>query len=219
MNGTVAVTGNLIVQRDATLTPDGPFQPDDGVAPAEDPIQLGINPTDEDGVLPAAGSYDLDLSGDGSNDHLLLTDQADIRYGRLVVENAYGPENRDLPMPVTAEYWDGAAFVKNLDDSCSALLRDAGVLDGVLPTAVAEPIVTTPLVSGEGVLLLSAPGVSGTTELRLDLNDDGLGEPTLNLPWLQFDWDGTGVATDPTGLATFGRFRGHDRIILWRELN
>jgi len=34
--------------------------------------------------------------------------------------------------------------------------------------------------------------------------------------WLEFDGLGTGDQ-DPEGPATFGRFRGHDRIIYWSE--
>jgi MSHA biogenesis protein MshQ len=40
---------------------------------------------------------------------------------------------------------------------------------------------------------------------------------TLDVPsWLEFDWNGSG-AEDPMGTATFGRHRGHDRIIYWSE--
>jgi MSHA biogenesis protein MshQ len=38
--------------------------------------------------------------------------------------------------------------------------------------------------------------------------------------WLKFDWDddvGTAIE-NPWAVATFGRYRGNDRIIYWREV-
>ena len=43
----------------------------------------------------------------------------------------------------------------------------------------------------------------------------GLGKAAST--WLQYDWNGTGDE-NPRGTATYGRFRGHDRIVYWREL-
>jgi MSHA biogenesis protein MshQ len=36
--------------------------------------------------------------------------------------------------------------------------------------------------------------------------------------YLQYDWDSNGSDDNPTGIATFGIYRGDDRIIFWREL-
>jgi MSHA biogenesis protein MshQ len=35
--------------------------------------------------------------------------------------------------------------------------------------------------------------------------------------WLEYDWSGGGDE-DPKGTASFGHFRGHDRVIYWREI-
>ena len=45
--------------------------------------------------------------------------------------------------------------------------------------------------------------------LRVSANVDG---------YLEFDWDGNGSDEDPYGIATFGIYRGDDRIIFWREV-
>ncbi|WP_250656328.1 DUF6701 domain-containing protein [Alkalimarinus coralli] len=41
--------------------------------------------------------------------------------------------------------------------------------------------------------------------------------------WLKYDWDGSGSISGsvdaPSATATFGRYRGHDRIIYWREVS
>jgi len=38
--------------------------------------------------------------------------------------------------------------------------------------------------------------------------------------WLKFEWGGYGTGyIDPSATATFGTYRGHDRIIYWREIH
>jgi len=43
----------------------------------------------------------------------------EFRYGRLLVENAYGSEFEDLDIGLRLEYFDGNDFVTNTDDSCT----------------------------------------------------------------------------------------------------
>ena len=42
----------------------------------------------------------------------------EFRYGRLALENAYGPETMPLIVPMSTEYYDGSRFLINPDDSC-----------------------------------------------------------------------------------------------------
>src|SRR5690606_2543921 len=50
-----------------------------------------------------------------------IDEPLDVRFGRMVLDNAYGPENENLPLVARAEYWNGAAFVTNPQDNCSPL--------------------------------------------------------------------------------------------------
>jgi len=45
----------------------------------------------------------------------------EFRYGRLLVENAYGSEFEDLEIGIVAEYYDGSNFVVNTADSCTEI--------------------------------------------------------------------------------------------------
>lgn len=45
----------------------------------------------------------------------------EFRYGRLLVENAYGSGFEDLDIGLSLEYFDGNDFVVNTDDSCTQL--------------------------------------------------------------------------------------------------
>ncbi|NQD37288.1 MSHA biogenesis protein MshQ [Permianibacter sp. IMCC34836] len=145
-----------------------------------------------------------------------------FRLGRMVLENAYGPEQLALPIPLRLEYFDGTRWQKNSLDSCTDYLKTraslVAVSGGLNPavTSINRPNSATTVVSGSAALTstlqLSAPsdGSSGSIDIQYNAAD---------LPgWLQFDWDNDGQQDDaPKARATFGRYRGSDRVIYWRE--
>lgn len=138
---------------------------------------------------------------------LSLTPSAplEIRYGRWAMENVYGPETAaELQMPFGVEYWDGSGFTVNAADSCSTwstslisnpeehhtLSADSGTLSG-----------------GEGgPLILTPKGSQGTDELVWIVPGQ-----------LEHDYDGDDTLDAPSALATFGVYRGNDRVIYWEE--
>ena len=70
---------------------------------------------------------------------------------------------------------------------------------------------------GLGQLLLSQPTDGSRGQIRVTYED----VPT----WLKFNWntndennDGNIFDDNPSGVATFGLYRGNDRIISWREV-
>lgn len=130
-----------------------------------------------------------------------------VRYGRLTPQNVYGPENIDeLQMPLQMEYWTGTRFALNGDDSCT--LWNTGNI-------TANTANHHNLVAGNGAfagglggpLVLEATGSTGTDNLTWGGVED----------WQRDDLDGDGTLDDPTATATFGVYRGHDRVIYWRE--
>ncbi|EIK44630.1 MSHA biogenesis protein MshQ [Cellvibrio sp. BR] len=67
--------------------------------------------------------------------------------------------------------------------------------------------------SGNANHFFSAPGVgvTGSFDVKVDLT---------SYPWLRFDWNQDGDYSDttiPDAEFGFGSYRGHDRIIYWRE--
>src|SRR5690606_16359387 len=90
-----------------------------------------------------------------------------LRYGRLQLENAYGPETQSLTLPARAEYWNGSRFAVNTDDSCWGY-----------SAALASPETSglTTVTGNNGVLLqgqadmvaLSAPGAGNTGTVRIN---------------------------------------------------
>ena len=137
-------------------------------------------------------------------------------YGRMTVSNAFGPETRALDIQMNASYFDGSDFIVNTADNCTTYINSSATLsnyqDGLPAVTVMSPTTIVSLQSGQTLqtnpLLISAPGAPNTGSVDL----------TFDAPaWLEFNWLGTGNI-DPTGTASFGHFRGHDKVIYWREV-
>jgi MSHA biogenesis protein MshQ len=184
-----------------------------------DGVQIASS-EDSDGAEISAP--DLDMDQDTVLDHtLVVIDPTDLRYGRMVLENAYGSELLDLPMTMQAEYWTGLAFTRNLVDSCTLFGEADLTLDndqigapvtGLVPIDVGTQttmatINNQPLLNGEGGLVFSAPGSGG----------DGWVAAELTVAdYLKYNWHHLGDE-NPRSRATFGIYKGSDRIIFLRE--
>jgi MSHA biogenesis protein MshQ len=135
-----------------------------------------------------------------------------IRYGRLFLENTYGPETMDLRVPFEAQIWNGSRFERHTDENCWTYdTADAVITD--TPPATSVDAETGTLTGGAPVsgaeLLLEAPGEGNT------------GSVLVRYPvpsYWQDDFDGNGSVEDSTATATFGVYRGHDRVIYWQEV-
>ncbi|EOG7752543.1 DUF6701 domain-containing protein [Vibrio cholerae] len=153
-----------------------------------------------------------------------------LYWGKLVIQDVYGPETQALEQPIYVEHFTNNGFVRTIEDSCTALPAISGFTlqsdpnnNGytVLTTGVAVPPQVLAehsaanLNSGQRAIRFSAPGAGarGVIDLVLDLN-------AHNLLWLAEDKDGDGNFDQTTqGRAQFGLYRGSDRVIWWRESN
>jgi MSHA biogenesis protein MshQ len=189
------------------------------VAPFYADIDLKINVVDADGISATAPLSITDIPFTGEDkDNGVNTDE--MRWGRLALQNAYGSERVNLPMPFRAEYFNGSAFATNAQDGCTGLAstilqltdkndNDYSVGDpipvGTAGTSTATMNAT--FASGEGGLEFSAPNSEGYIDVRADLS---------LLPWLLYDWKGVGPE-GPTARATFGIYKSRPGIIYRRE--
>ena len=141
-----------------------------------------------------------------------------IRFGRLLLKNSFGPETSNLPQLLQVEYFDGTGFVVNQDDNCTSydannISLNATVNDNSLDPDDIEAVGDTgDFIDGK------------TQEIALKfkvLGDESHGEVGVSYDtydWLKFDWKVDGVYINPSATATFGLFRGNDRIIYMREV-
>lgn len=136
-----------------------------------------------------------------------------IRFGRWMLENSFGPETDVSPLVMRVEHFDGANFITSADNNCvgfdpaNITLSNLGLdpsLTGVVGSSGAFI---------EGIsrsLSLSAPGAN---------NQGDIGVQYSAPSWLQYDWDDDGLFDDnPNAIATFGIYRGDDRLFHWREV-
>lgn len=164
----------------------------------------------------------------GGDSPLVLTPAAvEMRYGRLRLENTFGPAGIELEMPFRATYFQGGDFVRNLAESgASEGAGECFIYNPVQDTALSPGTVGEVTSSdGDFQLLSGEPEEAGTLRLRSLEDEIAPGDPnqetlTFTVPlWLQGDYNGDGTLTNPAATATFGVYRGHDRIIYWREVN
>ena len=125
VNGQLTISGDMNIARQGSGAEEAPltgvqivFGPiddnDDGIGGGNDVI-LDLLDVDLDDGITEPGT-----------DLFKLIDTHEFRYGRLIIENAFGPETEDLGIPFGIEYFNGTEFITNSDDSCTSFLFDVG---------------------------------------------------------------------------------------------
>lgn len=145
----------------------------------------------------------------------------DMRYGRLNGRNAYGSELTPLALPLWLEQWNGSRFEVASSDSCTRIDPMLLNANGQGPANLNDiPLVGTgttdlshrqPVVDGQAGVVLSAPGAGNQGYLLLEIDSSS------SLHFLQDRYDGSTRQSLPPLHGAFGRYRGNDRIIYWRE--
>ncbi|MDG5902059.1 MSHA biogenesis protein MshQ [Shewanella xiamenensis] len=207
------------------LYQDGPFEL----------LDIGVQLMDNDprpnGLFSYVASPDMDAAttGNCTNCNAKKITTQTLRHGRVVMDNTYGPETEILKMPTRAEYWNGTSWVINGNDSCTiatyglgSQVDNAGLgynFDPDLATgqSITRTGASSAFQAGQFDLLWRALTSSGNLYR-------GQVTAPLDVPtWLEWYWNWNGVSptslSDPRASAFFGRYRGHDRIIYWREVN
>jgi MSHA biogenesis protein MshQ len=191
------------------------FQPDSGVliAPVNAEIGFTYSLTDSDGVTGDQPSYAVGATTTGNGIPFDTSNQ--MLHGRIRLSGANGPVGLTLNMPLSVEYYDGAGFSRNINDTCTIFTGSnfALSLHDAYPTGVA-PILTlsnnstvTPAVdsftdgAGRAVSLSLLQGqapIPGFVDVVMDVYDTA--------PWLSYPWDGgLGDANgNPIARAIFG---------------
>ncbi|MCP4324056.1 MAG: hypothetical protein GY787_19795 [Alteromonadales bacterium] len=167
--------------------------------------------------FPSDIDFSIGTITDGENVNVTKTEGIspagiEIRFGRLRLDNSFGPETSDLPQPMHVEYFNGSGFVNSLEDNCTSY-------DHSKITPTKNSLDPTTIIGGKGnfkggktgEISLESPGAGkrGQIDVLYDTHD-----------WLKYDWkNDNGLHDDnPTAVATFGLFRGNDRIIYSREV-
>lgn len=214
-NGEYRVNGLYSFNREASA--DGAFEP----------LRLGIKLTDDgetNADIGLANTLDLnaltatDCTSTASCDALEIG-SINLKYGRLIVDNAYGPESLPLNnIKISTQYYDGSGFVLNDSDSCTtydsvtSIDWPAATYSG-LNNGDIESSGSAVFVNGLGSFDIHktaapalGPGNVGYVDYDFVTND-----------WLKFDWQGSGDV-NPHPRASFGVYSRSKRLIYTREV-
>lgn len=226
--GTAAITLTARVARAAA--PDGPF----------DTAQFGIAPTDTDGVTMLTLNLDTDSPANGADRTLL--GQIPLRHGRLRLQNGMSAANRPLTLPLTAQYWNGTAFVTNPLDACTRVTAanlSFGNLRKSLTAAdlVMSPSSVTVNPTSPTFITLAAPGGNrvGSADIAVALGTGSSPSDAsclktaaswtattaattgANLAALRGAWCSGNYTSDPSARAVWGLYRGSNGVVYQRE--
>ncbi len=147
----------------------------------------------------------VNITPDGSD--------VDIRFGRLIVEDSYGPENSDLTLPMHTEYYQDGEYILNTFDSCTGWSSVNASVNSLSSVQTDSDTLSSGSSGSDGIRLTAPTNVAGTP----DIGDAAV---TYDAPaWLEGDFNGDGnFNNDPSATATFGIYRGHERVIYKKEV-
>ncbi|HEV7821268.1 MAG TPA: DUF6701 domain-containing protein, partial [Burkholderiales bacterium] len=176
-------------------------------------IGLTINVTDADGIAYASNpvAFGAPTAGNG----IAFSTGRQMRFGRLRLQNANGSQLIAMPIPMSAQYWNGSGFVTNTVDNCTAILIANIGLGSYLPNLGAGDTTATiggVFNAGVGTLTLSAPGSAKHGSVDVTVNLTGAGKT-----YLQGAWAGATYTDNPTARATFGIYRNTNKFIFRQE--
>jgi hypothetical protein len=192
------------------------------IAPFLSTIELGINAViDSDGVV----AIDSDNDTDNNRLWVLKPEGKDIRFGRASLKNSFGPETSPIRQYLSVEYFNGTNFVLANMDTCTPY-HSNNISFSLLKNEVGLDLIDIPSISGTFVESDDLPN-GATRQIflpALAAGNRGVVEIFYTIyPWLQYDWNWNGVEVkvfdeNPSAIATFGLYRGNDRIIYIREV-
>ncbi len=214
----------LFSRQSPNQTPDGPY----------DTLQVGLQLTD---TFDSRSLKSLDMNATSTGGcagagctAIKLGSTLNMRFGRLRLDDAFGPESVNLPVNFATEYWAGGFFTKNISDSCTQILRSA--IQYPAGSILTPANLTVPLSGGstKGIYgsmsstLVAFSGGDAGQYFQAPVTATGSFNVDVDLtayPWLRFDWNQNGNYSDDTSLPqahySFGQYRGNDRVIYWRE--
>lgn len=209
-------------------------------APFNAEIALAFTLSDTDGITVenvngAAQTNPISFGATTTGNGIQFSNK-NHRWGRATLSNAHGPELTPLSVPLSTEYYTGTSFIKNTEDNCTSFslannisISDAADFDCAFATQTSPVAISSGSVKAS---LSSSTVSSGETAIIISDNSDiSAGPGTGNtgyidittkldtLSWLNYDWNANSSHDNcPTAKATFGIYKGNDKIIYLREV-
>ncbi|MCG3862831.1 MULTISPECIES: DUF6701 domain-containing protein [unclassified Photobacterium] len=216
---------------------------------ARKPIVAAINPTtEEDGPWSSSnsrfGGYitenhdpisirnSTSVDTDAVDTHTVAQFEVtpNLRYGRMVLDDAISPFDQPVNIPLKVEHWDGSEFQTHIADSGSEYNSNYYCKQALHPNDESNTSVLTMNKTGsvnagksdqiEAHPQLSTPANYKKQQTRFWLRiatdapiNIGCSQTNkAHQPWLTYNWRELGDE-DPSAIVTFGVYRGSDRIV------
>ena len=186
--------------------------------PRNENSEVAAQDNDINFLIDQVNFVDSDGIAITSPEDITSTASINIRFGRVFLENSFGPETENFQQHLLAQYLNAnGRYVDNKQDSCTKydtgnIILTSGTLSKDLIEV--EPVLGHFEDGKTRMIVLTAPGLGkqGTIHVEYDI-----------FPWLEYDWSWNGVDAklyneNPSATATFGLFRGNDRVIQIREI-
>ena len=140
------------------------------------------------------------------------------RFGRLVLDNSFGSETSSLAQSFEVEFLNTSGdYQRNSDDYFSVIISDDASWS--FSNSTDDIVIGDLLLSGDDASF--SGGQLKNIELSSGGNQGAIDIEYTTPAWLQYNWSGK-VSNlhneDANATATFGVYRGNDRIISWREV-
>jgi MSHA biogenesis protein MshQ len=219
---TFSSTGGIAIQRAAQ------------VAPFDAEIALSIDVIDSDGVAYAGNPAKFGDASAGNG--IAFSSGKTMRFGRLRLQNSYGPVTVGQQVPLETQYWNGTGFVRNADDSCTTLNREHIALSGYTLSLNACETAALPasiaFSGGQANLPIAAAGTGNTGSVLLTpILGSAVGAPmycpakggmeaavsSAGRSYLQGRWTGASWDENPSARAAFGVYGQARNFIFYRE--
>jgi MSHA biogenesis protein MshQ len=179
-------------------------------------------------------TYDISINSITDSDNVGINSNTDIphtdlplivrptegfqRFGRLVLGNSFGSETSPIAQYFEVEFLNTSGdFQRNTDDNCSLITSVNSNWSFDEPTRD----VTINGVSISGISSSFDGGKFQNIFLSSDNNQGSIDVEYSTPAWLKYNWSGkiSNLHDENTkATATFGVYRGNDRIISWREV-
>lgn len=156
----------------------------------------------------------------------VVIDGASMRYGRLVFDNAFGPETEDIQIPFRTEYFadinddpneEEFAFIVNEEDNCTELTLTDADFGRTTPEADIPPLDSVIVnisslgrllngqslpITTDGIMVPTVNQIGGFTlsiqpqDPSVGIGDEDEAMRSLGEHFLNFDWDNDGDIDD-----------------------
>jgi hypothetical protein len=202
--GVLNTVATLNISRNTN--PDGPFNNS----------IVSINPSDLDNITLSSSALDVDTDSNSVLDSKNIG-ATNFYFGRIKIINTNGSELLKLAVPIEVQYFNGAGFITNTNDSCTKLINTNFTTTNFTQNLTASEIslvYPSLFVNGKQTIIMNKPsGGDGVYNGSFDLNYN---LSTNSQTYLTGKWTGSTYSENPKAKIVLSR-QAKNRVIFVKD--